>query len=145
VELFLLELFLPELFRPELFLAELFLGLFLEAVFFAGDFRAALFLAALFLVPLLLAELFFFAEADRDGGGGTLAPDLRASDKPMAMACFGFFTLRPLPDFSLPFLKAFISRSTDDCALGPYFLPEAFLAAISAPCALHAVGNPVTW
>lgn len=33
---------------------------------------------------------------------GTLAPFLRASDKPMAMACLRLFTVRPLPLLSFP-------------------------------------------
>ncbi len=145
-----LELFRPEVFfaealfvevlRAEVFLAED----FLPELFFAELFRAGPFLAELFFAELFLAELFFFAEAEREGAGGTLAPDRRASDRPMAMACLGFLTLRPLPDFSLPFLKAFISRSTEDWAFEPYFLPEAFLAAISAPCAPRVFVNPVT-
>lgn len=57
---------------------------------------------------------------------GTLAPDRRASDNPIAIACFGFVTFRPLPDFSLPRLNSCISRSTDCDAFGPYFLPLDF-------------------
>jgi hypothetical protein len=67
---------------------------------------------------LLELELFF----------GTLAPALRASERPIAIACFGLVTLRPDPLFSSPFLKAFISRSTLLEALGPYFLPLDFFA-----------------
>jgi hypothetical protein len=55
---------------------------------------------------------------------GTLAPDLRASDRPIAIACFGFVTFLPLrPDFSFPSFIALISRSTDLEALGLYFRP----------------------
>jgi hypothetical protein len=37
------------------------------------------------------------------GFGGTFAPFLRASDRPMAIACFGLVTFLPLrPLFSLP-------------------------------------------
>jgi hypothetical protein len=53
-----------------------------------------------------------------------LAPERRASDNPMAIACFGFVTFLPLrPLFSLPRLNSCISRSTLFCALGPYFRP----------------------
>lgn len=45
----------------------------------------------------------------------------------MAIACFGFVTLRPEPLFSFPFLNAFISRSTLCDAFGPYLLWLAFL------------------
>jgi hypothetical protein len=62
---------------------------------------------------------------------GTLAPDLRASDRPMAMACFRLVTFFPLrPDFNVPFFIAFISRSTDFPAFGLYFLPLDFLAEL---------------
>ena len=38
--------------------------------------------------------------------GGTFAPDRRASDKPIAIACFRLFTVFPLrPDFNLPRLN----------------------------------------
>jgi len=64
-------------------------GARLLAVFFAGALLVAVFFVALpaLLVPLLL----------RPGGGGMFAPDRRASLKPIAIACFGFFTFRPLP------------------------------------------------
>jgi len=52
--------------------------------------------------------------------GGTLAPERRASDRPMAMACLRLVTFFPLPLFSLPRLNSRISRSTLFCALGPY-------------------------
>ncbi len=58
---------------------------------------------------------------------GTFAPERRASDKPIAIACFGFVTLRPLPLFSLPRLNSCISRSTFFWARGPYLRPEDFL------------------
>jgi hypothetical protein len=45
---------------------------------------------------------------------------LRASDNPIAMACFGFVTFFPLPDLSLPSFISRISRSTDLLAAGLY-------------------------
>ena len=39
----------------------------------------------------------------------------------MAMACLRLFTLRPLPDFSLPFFNLRISFFTFCCAFGLYF------------------------
>lgn len=52
---------------------------------------------------------------------GTLAPERRASDRPIAMACFGLVTFLPLlPLLSLPRLNSCISRSTLCCALGLY-------------------------
>jgi hypothetical protein len=81
------------------------------------------FFAGLLFVPFFFA-LFFL------GGFGTFAPDLRASESPMAIACFGlvtFFLLRPL--LSLPFFMARISRSTDFEAFGLYFRPLDFFFA----------------
>jgi hypothetical protein len=57
---------------------------------------------------------------------GTLAPERRASDKPIAIACLRLLTLRPLPDFNLPRLSLCISFSTDFDAFGLYFLPLDF-------------------
>jgi hypothetical protein len=63
--------------------------------------------------------------------GGTFAPDLRASERPIAIACLGFATFFPLrPDFSVPFFIALISRSTDLDAFGLYFLPLDFFFAV---------------
>jgi hypothetical protein len=69
---------------------------------------------------------------------GTLAPFLRASDRPMAMACFRLFTLPPLPplpELSVPRFLRRIALSTLLLAALPYlrppdFLRERFLAAI---------------
>ncbi|MGB8909182.1 MAG: hypothetical protein WCC84_10580 [Candidatus Cybelea sp.] len=70
---------------------------------------------------------------------GTLAPERRASLKPIAMACLRLFTFLPeRPDLSSPLFISRIARSTFSCAFGPYFradfLPELdFLrAGISA-------------
>ena len=58
-----------------------------------------------------------------------MAPDLRASERPIAIACLGFVTFRPDPLFSVPFFMAFISRSTFCEAFGPYWLWLDFLLA----------------
>jgi hypothetical protein len=61
-------------------------------------------------------ELFFFLF-------GTLAPDLRASESPIAIACLRLLTLRPeRPLFSVPFLRFFIARLTLLDAFLEYFL-----------------------
>ena len=57
---------------------------------------------------------------------GTLAPERRASERPIATACLRLFTLRPLPDFSLPRFNLCISFSTDLDAFGLYFRPLDF-------------------
>lgn len=83
--------------------------------FFDEDFFALLFFAEVFFA----ADFFF----------GTFAPDLRASERPIAIACFRlvtFFPLRPL--FSVPLFFSRITRATFFCAFGLYFLPpEDFL------------------
>lgn len=71
-----------------------------EVVFLAADFFAplrlrAVFFAAVFFVVLLrvfLDEAFFLP-----GFAGMFAPERRASLKPIAIACLGFFTLPPPP------------------------------------------------
>jgi hypothetical protein len=69
----------------------------------------------------------FFAEDLR----GTFAPFLRASESPIAIACFRLVTLRPLPDFRVPFFLRCIADSTRLLAAFPYFLPpDGFRAAI---------------
>src|SRR5688500_9053564 len=86
----------------------------------------------------LFRELVFRDERFR----GTFAPLLRASERPIAIACLRLFTLPPLPPrplFSVPFLRRRIALATVLLASRPYFrlpdfLPDFFLAAISPPC-----------
>jgi hypothetical protein len=66
-----------------------------------------------------LAQAAFFEREDDLGRDGTLAPERRAFDNPIAIACFGLLCS--------PFLKCRISVSTSFCALGPYLRPEDFL------------------
>ena len=69
---------------------------------------------------------------------GTRAPFLRASERPMAIACFRLLTLPPLPprpDFSVPRFLRRIALATLLPALRLYlrrpdFLLERFVAAI---------------
>src|ERR1019366_854026 len=62
---------------------------------------------------------------DREEGDlleGTLPPARRASDNPIAIACFGLFTvLSEFPDLSSPRFISCIARSTFSEALFPYF------------------------
>jgi hypothetical protein len=52
---------------------------------------------------------------------GTFAPFFRASDKPIAIACFRLFTVFPLlPDLSVPFFRRRIALSTRFDAAFPY-------------------------
>jgi hypothetical protein len=56
---------------------------------------------------------------------GTLAPERRASLKPIAMACLRLLTFLPeRPDLSSPLFIPCIARSTFFCAFGPYFRPD---------------------
>jgi hypothetical protein len=62
--------------------------------------------------------------------GGTFAPFFRASERPMAIACFRLFTVPPLPpfpDFRVPCCRLRIALSTDLPAAFPYFLPPDLL------------------
>jgi hypothetical protein len=66
---------------------------------------------------------------------GTFAPAFRASDNPIAIACFRLFTLPPLPPFplfSVPLFRFFIARSTLLPAAFPYFRVLFFRVAMSA-------------
>jgi hypothetical protein len=64
---------------------------------------------------------------------GTFAPFLRASDSPMAIACFLLETFPPFPPFplrSVPFPRFFIARSTLLLAASPYFRPLDFFRVL---------------
>src|SRR5436190_12334662 len=64
----------------------------------------------------LFFEDFFF----EDFFFGTLPPSFRASDKPIAIACFLLVTFLPEPLFSFPFLRSCIAFLTFFCAFFPY-------------------------
>lgn len=86
-----------------------------------------LFFEELLFDELRLVELFF---------RGTFLPFDRASDRPIAIACFLLFTFRPLPDLSVPFLRRRIALSTSLLALSEYLRLDVFFAAISGPSRL---------
>lgn len=61
---------------------------------------------------------------------GTLAPSLRASERPIAIACFLLVTFFPeRPDFKVPAFRSFIARPTLAPAFLPYFFALAFFFA----------------
>jgi len=67
---------------------------------------------------------------------GTLSPPLRASERPIAIACFGLLTGLPdFPDLSLPSFISCIALLTFVAAFGPYCLLDdligIFLSSIS--------------
>jgi hypothetical protein len=86
--------------------------------FFAEDFRDEDFFADDFFDEDFFEDD-FFAEDFRDG---TFPPSARASDNPMAMACFRLVTFLPEPPlFSVPRLRSCIAFSTFSCDFFPYF------------------------
>jgi hypothetical protein len=53
---------------------------------------------------------------------GTFAPDFRASERPIAIACLRLFTFLPdFPDLSFPCFISCIARPTLDETFLPYF------------------------
>ena len=70
-----------------------------------------------------------------------MAPFFRASDKPIATACFGLVTFCPLPERSFPCFMAFISRSTDAEAAAPYF----FFALLFFLAGISVWSSPALW
>jgi hypothetical protein len=68
---------------------------------------------------------FLFRELD-ERLRGTLAPERRASESPIAMACLRLLTFLPeRPLFSVPRLRSCMARFTLRCAFFPYFLAIA--------------------
>jgi hypothetical protein len=77
------------------------------------------------------AELFFFEALRDDLRGGTLPPSRRASERPMAIACFLLVTLRPEPLFSVPRLRLCIALFT---------FADAFLPYLAMRCSSRMIG-----
>jgi hypothetical protein len=95
-------------------------ALFLEAVG-PEDFLAA-FLGTLFFEADFFADFFWGALLDALFFDGTLPPSLRASERPMAMACLRLVTFLPLlPLFNEPSLFSCIALSTLSPAFFEYF------------------------
>jgi hypothetical protein len=70
------------------------------------------------LLRLLCPKATFFrCSANHDFFFATFLPFCRASDRPMAIACFLLVTFLPLPLFSVPFLRFRIVDSTSFDAL----------------------------
>jgi hypothetical protein len=82
------------------------------------------FFAVFFFFEAVFFEAVFFA----DFFFGTLLPYARASDRPMAIACFRLLTFLPdRPLFNVPDLRFFIARSTSFEAFFEYFLAMTVL------------------
>lgn len=85
--------------------------------FFEDDFLREDFLADDFLLDDFPPDFFF-----EDFLAGTLPPSLRASESPMAIACFLLLTVLPEPPLlSLPRLRSCIAFFTFSPAFLPYF------------------------
>src|SRR4030095_7637730 len=67
---------------------------------------------------------------------GTFPPARRASESPMAIACFRLVTFFPdRPLFNVPRLRSRIARSTFSLAIRPYFAIETSTRArVQSPC-----------
>ncbi|MBW3567392.1 MAG: hypothetical protein KY410_05445 [Proteobacteria bacterium] len=128
--------FLPEDFFPAFFLRAVFFlpddffpdgVFFFPAVFFfvgaAFFFLDEVFFFACFFLAGAFFRFFFAALpfAESFGGGGTLAPSRRASERPMAIACLRLFTFLWEPPLrSLPSLRSCMTFSTFSDAFSSY-------------------------
>src|SRR5947207_15990837 len=73
---------------------------------------------------------FFFDDFFEDFFLGAFPPSLRASDNPIAIACFLLVTFLPDPLLSVPFFRSCIAFLTFFCAFFPY-LATAHLISFS--------------
>jgi hypothetical protein len=90
--------------------------------FFVGDFLEGDFFLEAADFDCVLLDAFF----------GTFLPFLRASDRPMAIACFRLLTVPPLPPLpllSVPFFSLRTALSTSFDALGEYLRAMTILYA----------------
>lgn len=81
----------------------------------------------------------------RDAFFGTFAPFLRASDKPMAIACFLLFTTPPLPPFpdrKVPCFLRCIALLTVLLAARPYLAIISSSQRTSSPITIAPVNLP---
>src|SRR5262245_20777679 len=85
----------------------------------------------------------FFEDAFRDPlRFGTFAPDSRASERPMAIACLRLVTRLPeRPLFSVPRFRSRIARSTFSPAFLPYLAMHT-LHTRACTCLIHADQAP---
>jgi hypothetical protein len=80
---------------------------FKKSAQFLHDFLDELFFDELFFEELFLEDDFFLDEPELLFFFGTFAPSLRASDKPIAIACFLLVTFFPEPpDFKVPSFRS---------------------------------------
>jgi hypothetical protein len=111
-----------DFFATDFFVADFFAADFFDADFFDADFPEADFFEADFF-----AAVFF---------GGTFAPARRASDRPIAIACFRLLTFLPEPPLrSVPSLRSCMTLPTFACAFFPY-LAMSLLHWTGTSCAI---------
>jgi hypothetical protein len=118
VDFFDADFFEADFFDADFFEADFFDADFFEADFFDTDvFDADFFDADFFDADFFDADFF-----DADFFGGTLAPARRASDRPIAIACFRLLTFLPEPPLrNVPSLRSCMTFLTFACAFFPYF------------------------
>ena len=121
---------------------------FFDDDFFGEDFFEEDFFEEDFFEEDLLDDFFDEDFFDEDlGGGGTLPPSRRASERPMAIACFLLFTFRPEPLRSFPSFSSCIFSSTLSCAFFPYLLaiqkPPAQELVQAASPAVHGAAMEI--
>jgi hypothetical protein len=101
-------------------------GDFVEVVRFADDLRVVDFFDDALRPPVFFDDDFFvvdfFVDFFDDFFDGTLPPSLRASERPIAIACFLLVTFLPEPLLSVPRLRSCIAFSTLSCDFFPYLL-----------------------
>ena len=126
----------PERFVVDLLEAELFFEVPLD---FFDEPALDFFVVDFFAVDFFVVDFFAVDFFDEDfGGGGTLPPSRRASDKPIAIACFLLFTFWPELLRSFPSFNSCIVCSTFSCDFFPYFV-----AMLNPPAQLFVqAGSP---
>src|SRR6185369_1807348 len=86
---------------------------------------------------------YFFLREDLFLRRGTFAPERRASDRPMAIACLRLFTFFPeRPLFSVPRFLSCIARLTFCCAFLPYLAMLPLQGALLGSCRLPSPCRP---
>src|SRR5438876_3432834 len=89
---------------------------------------------------LMTPDYRFFREGE-DLRRGTFAPFFRASLRPMAIACFRLFTLRPEPLLRVPFFLRWIADLTRLPAALPYLAISLIDASVVLMMSLAGTSN----
>jgi hypothetical protein len=146
-DFFAADFFLADFFRADLDVADFFAADFFAEDFLAGDFLEGDFFDAGFFVEAFFFDAVFFPADFFDAVffGGTFAPARRASDRPMAIACFRLLTFLPEPPLrSVPSLRSCMTFLTFACAFFPYFAISLLRWAGMSRAILHQPRYRVT-